>query len=414
MREVKPMRDSTMIDIVIIGAGPVGASLALMLAQANAALNVALIDGRQLSLDAQGEHPLERTLALSTHSFSMLKAHGVQLPGTGTIEKIHVSERGRFGQTTLAAKELQLAALGHTVLYSQLIMALDRRINELTHSPNREALKLFFGQTVKAISIEDSSTTITLNDDVKIAARMIVVADGGNSLSLLPGISISTHEYNKTAVLAQLIVDRSMGATAYERFTEDGPLALLPITSLRTVDEYRASMVWVTSPDLAAELVASDAAQFVNRFQNLFGRRAGKFTAVESRKSYPLRHRVVEPRVGKRYVVIGNAAQTLHPVAGQGLNLGLRDAKTLCDTLKNGIVDDVGSHAMLARYNDARQSDASSTAEFTRFIVDVFERDTPLIRAGRNAALTALDMLPMARRALVSRLIYGASSGEQR
>jgi 2-octaprenyl-6-methoxyphenol hydroxylase len=414
--QVQQTMTTNIFDIAIIGAGPVGAMLALQLAQANLtnanAARICLIDSRAESpstseVSNQIIHPLERTLALSAHTFSTLQSLQVPLPTCAPIEQIHISQQGQFGRTVLSAQEIGEAALGHTILYSQLIAALDQTL--LTMSAEN-TLRLQFSSKVESINQHADHAVITLAGDQTITTKLLVIADGGNSLDWLRGVAVESHDYGKSAVLAQVNLDRSLNGLAYERFTEVGPLALLPVSSSQA--EHRAALVWVTTPEHAEHLVSQPEPEFVSAFQAAFGSRAGRFVSVHQRKRYPLRHRTVQPRYGQRFVVIGNAAQTLHPVAGQGLNLGMRDASELADLLTSAIEkqQDCGTSSLLAQYDANRERDAQGTAGFTRLLTDIFERDESIIRAGRGLALTALDLMPFARKALLNRLLYGARS----
>jgi 2-octaprenyl-6-methoxyphenol hydroxylase len=399
------------IDITIIGAGPVGGAFALTLAYSLRGIStrpsILLIDARApQSIDSK--HPLERTLALSSKSHQLLTRIGLQLPPLGVIESIHVSEQGRFGRTVLRASELGdgEAALGYTIKYSQLLTALDRTLES---AQSRGELTLRYSSSIDNIAFEDDAASVSFSASETIRAKLVVAADGGASLRWLPGIQTTAHDYEQTALLARLTVDRPLSGMAYERFTPRGPLALLPLAS-SSADEHGASMVWVCTKERAQELSTLNDEAFLAAFQQTFGQRAGRFISVTERKSYPLQQRLVQQRVGQRFVVIGNAAQTLHPVAGQGLNLGLRDASALAAhlaSLINSGSNDLGAGHGLVEYDRCRSSDSEKTAGFTRLLVDVFERDSPIIAAGRGLALTALDLFPPARKALVQRLVSG-------
>jgi 2-octaprenyl-6-methoxyphenol hydroxylase len=218
----------------------------------------------------------------------------------------------------------------------------------------------------------------------------------------VPSLSIDEKDYGQSALLGHVITDAAHRGTAYERFTAEGPAALLPYGGPR---EY--SMVWVSPPARIEELKALDDAEFMAAFQQHFGSRAGKFLSVSNRRSFPLKLRTLSSRVAGRIAIIGNAAQVLHPVAGQGFNLGLRDADDLSCRLSalSGPADTV---KILQEYAAARDSDVGRSVGFTDFLVGAFSNDHLLSRVPRGIGLAVIDMLPFARRALARRMLFGA------
>ncbi|MGZ5041937.1 MAG: FAD-dependent monooxygenase, partial [Usitatibacter sp.] len=216
-----------------------------------------------------------------------------------------------------------------------------------------------------------------------------------------PGIAFTEKDYEQSAVIGRVSVDRAHGGRAYERFTPQGPVALLPVGD-------RFALVFTAAPDEAKRLLALDDAPFLAELQSHFGDRAGRFTAVEGRASFPLRLRAVNVPVALRTAIVGNAAQAMHPIAGQGLNLGLRDAAALAAAVTSVPREEVGGAAMLDAYRASRRRDASRGILFTDFLASAFSDDRRLPRWGRGLALTALDLVPFARRALAERMIHGA------
>jgi len=203
--------------------------------------------------------------------------------------------------------------------------------------------------------------------------------------------------------VAAVRCDRAHGGRAYERFTPNGPMALLPVAD-------RYGLVWTASPSESERLLALGDAAFLAELQEAFGDRAGRFVSVAERASFPLRLRAVNTPVALRTAIVGNAAQALHPIAGQGLNLGLRDAATLAAILANATRASVGDAAMLTRYRDARQRDASRGIAFTDLLVSAFADRRRIAAWGRGLGLAALDLFPPARRILAERMIHGAPS----
>jgi 2-octaprenyl-6-methoxyphenol hydroxylase len=251
---------------------------------------------------------------------------------------------------------------------------------------------------VRPVTVEVDGTTQT------IRARLVVIADGGHGHHLLT-TPVTTHEYEETGLIALVEVDRPLRETAWERFTLDGPAALLP--RIRTDRPgYWSSIVWtVPSPRADAIKVLDDRA-FLAQFQAHFGYRAGRFIAVDQRKAFPLRLRTVVERTEPRLAIIGNAAQTLHPIAGQGLNLGLRDAATLARYLARSPAD-IGHPDILNAFAAERQRDTKRTIAFTDALVKIFRNPNVPILAGLG--LAALDFAQPIRTELAERMLYGAA-----
>jgi 2-octaprenyl-6-methoxyphenol hydroxylase len=344
----------------------VGCTLALALQRA----------GRPVVLVARhprdaGRAPAFRPIALSHASRLILERVGAWqgLPTT-PIEAIHVSQAGAFGRTWLTAADAGVAALGHVVDYAALGAAL-------------------FAQA--------EACGIRILDEPGDAA-LVVHAEGASAQA-------REKDYGQEAVLALVGTRRAAGRTAFERFTADGPLALLPFDG-------RYAVVWGTSPGRARELLEAAPEAFLGALALAFGRRAGEFVSVSERSSVPLALRVRPSRVGAREAYVGNAAQTLHPVAGQGLNLGLRDAWDLARILQEA--PDPGEERLLARYAAQRRLDAAATIGITDFLAGALQGADPLASAARatllGAAMTALDACAPLRRFFARRMIYGSSA----
>jgi 2-octaprenyl-6-methoxyphenol hydroxylase len=230
-------------------------------------------------------------------------------------------------------------------------------------------------------------------------ADLLVLADGGGATQLLPGASVREDDYGQMAIIGALRADRPHAATAWERFTPDGPAALLP-----QADPHGYNFVWTLPAAAAAARMDQDDTGFVRDFQAHFGQRAGRFSQPGARKCFPLKLRTVNSRKSGAVVVIGNAAQTLHPVAGQGLNLGLRDAAELARQLRGG----ASALAVVQAFHRARDRDRARTVAFTDFLVRRFSSDQGALRVLRGAGLVALDLLPPARRRLGEAMMFGA------
>lgn len=375
------------LDVAIVGAGPVGATLAAL--AAGAGLSIALFEARAAPSDDA------RTLALSHASRERLEEAGAWPAARATpITSIHVSQRGGPGRTLLEASEQRLPALGYTVPFAALESALRERLDA-------RSIPIHFGEACIGIDLAPDAATLRFASGRVTRARLLVLADGGANAARIPGIAFAEKDYGQQAVVAAVEADKPHGQRAYERFTPQGPMALLPV-------EARYALVWTASPAESARLLALDEAAFLAELQAQFGDRAGRFTRVTGRASFPLKLRAVNTPIALRTAIIGNAAQALHPIAGQGLNLGLRDAAELAAALAATPRERLGDAAMLAGYRDARRRDAARGVAFTDFLVSAFADSRRLPTWGRGLALAALDLFPPARRLLAERMIHGA------
>ena len=345
-----------------------------------------------------------RSLALSHGSRDILTAAGVwsvNLKAT-EIHAIHTSQKGGFGRSLITREDGGVPALGYVLSYADLQTALDERLEQ-------EQITVERGTAITAFEEQGDHVVVRYSQrgsEQVCAAAVVVLADGGANLGKLPAITIAEKDYGQAALLGHIVTDRTHRGTAYERFTPEGPAALLPHGG---DSEY--SMVWISTPERIERLKTLDDVAFLAAFQQHFGHRAGRFTQIAGRRSYPLRLRTVSKRVLGNIAVIGNAAQALHPVAGQGFNLGLRDANDLSALLAEANrhhADKLGFTAALTTYGDARQGDVERSVGFTDFLVDAFSNDHLATRVPRGLALAVVDVLPFARRALARRMLFGA------
>ena len=378
------------VDIAIVGAGPVGAALAALLAPTGRRIHV--FEARS------GPAADARTLALSQASRERLEeAGGWPVNGVTPIVAIHVSQKGGPGRTLITAAEQGLPALGYTVAYAALEDLLTARIASL-------GVPISWGTPCEAIELANGAARLRLAGGETIEAALLVLADGGVNARRIPGLAYTEKDYGQVAVTGPVRTDRGHGGRAYERFTPTGPVALLPVGE-------RHALVWTATPEEAVRLCALDDAAFLAELQAHFGDRAGRFEAAGPRASFPLKLRTVNSTIALRTVIAGNAAQAMHPIAGQGLNVGLRDAGTLAAVLAADPGGDPGDAATLERYRQSRRRDAGRGVAFTDFLVGAFMDDRRLPTWGRGLALTALDLLPPARRLLAGRMIHGAPGG---
>ena len=374
-----------MLDVAIIGAGPVGALLAALLARSGR--DACLFEARP------GPSTERRTLALSHASRERLEEVGGWPAGESTpIASIHVSQEGGPGRTLIEATDQGLEALGHTVAYC----ALERAQHEALRGAGG---RVSFGEACTHIDLDAQRARIGLASGREVEARLLVLADGGANAARIPGLAFTEKDYGQVAVVGSIATDRPHRGRAWERFTPRGPMALLPV-------EERYALVWTATPREAARILALDDRAFSGELQARFGDRAGRFHSPWPRASFPLRLRVVNVPIARRTAVIGNAAQALHPIAGQGLNLGLRDAAQLADVLASA--GDPGDAAVLDAYRDARRRDAMRGVFFTDLLVSAFADGRRGPTFARGLALAALDLFPPARRLLADRMIHGA------
>lgn len=377
-----------MLDVAIIGGGPVGAAVAALAAPSGLEIEV---------FEARDAAPADaRTLALSHASRERLRDAMAWPAAEATpITAIHVSQKGAPGRTRIDAADLELPALGYTLPFAALQRALHERLAAV-------GVPLRLGHACSEIRLDDAAATIGFANGKDVRARLLVLADGGANATRIPGIGFTEKDYDQHAVVAAVRTDRPHGELAYERFTREGPVALLPVDD-------RFALVWTATPARAAELLALSDDAFVIALQEHFGDRAGRFLSASARGSFPLKLRAVNTPVALRTVIVGNAAQALHPIAGQGLNLGLRDAGALAALLSATPAPQLGSMSMLDAYRASRQRDAARGIGFTDLLVSTFADPRILPTLGRAAALVALDLFRPARRFFAARMVYGAS-----
>jgi 2-octaprenyl-6-methoxyphenol hydroxylase len=373
------------VDVAICGAGPVGMALAILLVKRGVAPSrIALIDAKPLA--AVTADP--RSIALSHGSEQTLQAVGAwPLPATA-IHQIHVSRRGQFGRTLMDRAEHDLPALGYVTRYGDLVAALAAAGESVGLQPLRPARAERFDEDADGV-------ILTLDDGRVLRAQVAVQAEGGVFGTQAP--RAVQRDYEQCAVIARVSASNPIAHRAFERFTDEGPLALLPQEG---PDGLQYALVWCARPDHAARLLELDDSAFLACLGRMFGSRLGTFTAVSKRAAYPLGLNADAPSTA-RTVAIGNAAQTLHPVAGQGLNLGLRDAAVLARLLAVATTPE-----QLAAFNAARQGDRKLTIGLTDTMARVFAGQGPL-QALLGLGLGAIDAFGPGRMLLAELMMYG-------
>ena len=379
------------VDIVIAGGGPVGAALALGLRDSG--LSGTLIEARTSGAIADDA----RSIALAHGSRLILERLGVwgALASASTpIDCINISQQGKFGRAELHADEAGVPALGYVTGYAALQRAL---ANALAQTP----VRLLEGCIVESVSGEAHGATVGITAAGarrEMQARLVAIADGGTQFELR---HVKTRDYRQSALVCDAVSEQSHRNRAFERFTPEGPLALLPAAR-------GWSVVWAARPGNAHDLAALDDAEFCRRLQTACGGAVGAVTAAGARQVFPLALRYATRPVAPRTLLIGNAAQTLHPVAGQGFNLGLRDAWELARAVLAHGENDPGGSARLKAYFSQRRLDRIATILFTDTLIRLFCNDIPLLRGAGGLGLVALGALPAAKNFLVRRMMYGA------
>ena len=381
--------------IVIVGGGPVGATFALSLPKNQP---VTLLEARE-----QGaSHGDARALALSHNSRLILEKMGIWKVLSNdivAINTIHISQKGSFGRTVLKAHEHDLPSLGTVLPYGKLNAALSTEIAK------RDNIHTLFEATAEQISPAEPQAKVSFtqqNQTHTLESPLVVVADGGRGLNEIAGIQKTVKEYGDDALVAKVRTQLPHNHIAYERFTPQGPMALLPNGD----DQYNYSLVWTGKKAYIDNLLALCEADLLQALHAAFGDRVGQFFAISKPLSFPLRHAVLKPSMAAHVAIIGNAAQTMHPVAGQGFNVGMRDAISLAQAIQNHTA--LGSQNMLQNYQQTRVRDTRGGLLFTDFLVNVFGSELIGVSGLRGAGLGLLDIIKPAKKLLVDRMSFGA------
>ena len=409
-------------DIAIIGGGMVGASLAALLPDH---LKVILIESFPLPSKAEGT-PLyqpsydSRSSALSYSTYEIFHDAGIW----DTLEKyaqpihdVHVSDRGHWGSTLLSDEVEGMKALGYVVENSWLGRTL---LNALQQKEN---ITFCCPATVEKVKPQADGVELSVmqgEEKIIVHAGLAVVADGARS-KICESLGIYTHieDYGHVGIIANVSTSEPHKGIAYERFTDAGPMALLPLIDAQDASEdntNRSALVWTLPTAQAKELMEASDDEFLKQLQIRFGHRQGSFVKVGVRHSYPLMLSTAAEQVRQNIVVLGNAAHSLHPVAGQGFNLALRDVKMLCDILKNQDAQGkrLGELAVLQTYVEKQKLDQVVTSMFSDVLPNLFSSKKNVIKAGRGIGLVGLELMPGMKSSFVKfatgmRNISGAS-----
>jgi 2-octaprenyl-6-methoxyphenol hydroxylase len=373
------------VDAAICGAGPVGLALAAFLVRRGIpGARIALIDGKSLGQAISDP----RSIALSWGSVQLLQEVGAWPLAATAIHEIHVSRRGQLGRSLMNRLEHDVPALGYVTRYGAVVDALAKvceKAGVLTLRPARVTL----------LDEQPDAALLHLDDGRTVRANVAVQAEGGSFGE--QGQRAHSRDYEQSAVIARVTTSMPIAHRAFERFTDEGPLALLPEDG---ADGHQYALVWCVRPERATEILALDTPSFLNQLGDAFGTRLGAFTKVSSRIAFPLGLNA-EARATARTVAIGNAAQTLHPVAGQGLNLGLRDAAVLARHLARAT-----DETAIANFTTERTQDRRMTIGLTDTMARAFIGRGPL-QPLLGLGLAALDLTRPARTLLADLMMFG-------
>lgn len=392
--------DNIDFDVLIIGGGMVGASLACALG--DSPLKIAVIEATPFESTSQPSFDA-RTLALAYGTRRIFDSLGlwqaIAEDGVTPIRRIHISDRGHAGSSHLDSKSEGVEALGYVAETRLLGRVLHERMRSFSN------VQFICPAQVTQVSLETTRASVEITEKTQqrnLSARLLVAADGGNSFTRqLLGIKTFRMGYDQHAVIANVAMDRSHQGVAYERFTASGPMALLPSRD-PDGNENIFALVWTVKSAEREQVLQLDDAAFLLQLKQRFGDRAGHFIKVGERSVYPLGWMQSREHVRQRLALIGNAAHTLHPVAGQGFNLGLRDVAVLAQVVLDGVKrgQDPGDLSLLREYAKWRRRDQLETALFTDGLVRTFSTAFPPLALARNIGLTLIDILPPVKHAL--------------
>ncbi len=387
-------------DIVISGGGLSGCLMALSLCDLknteDQPLTIAIIETNEIS---QGKSKSfdDRVLALSHGTaayFKKLNVWQYLTDDAQPIEKIHISDRGHYGKARLDAKSYHVAALGYVVemalIGQALLKSLDTKSNITWFSPD----------SIANINWQQAQVDIKLNSGTSLTSKLLLGCDGVNSpCRTFANISSSHDSYGQSALIANVSTDIAHQNIAFERFTETGPIAMLPLSN------NRSSLVWTLPPELADKMQALDDSAFKIALEQAFGSWLGAITKVGKRDVYPLNLVQANAQVYHRMALVGNASHTIHPIAGQGFNLGVRDVQQLAALINTAITNgqDIGDFALLNQYQQQRHSDQKQVITLTDSLVTLFSNQLPPLVVGRNIGLKVLNYLSPLKKALVNK-----------
>lgn len=411
-------------DIIISGGGLSGSLMALSLADLTKAdgslLSIAIVEAKKPEehKTAQQSHtsPLfdDRVLALSHASAKYLDSVGVWqhlLLDACPIEKIDISDRGHYGKARIEAQEHGVSALGYVIAMAKIgqgqLKALASKTNVQWFSPDTITDINWQPSNELSNSVDNSVVNVTLSSADILQTSLLLACDGANSpCRKLAKIDVNKSDYQQVALIANVATEKTHNNKAFERFTEFGPIALLPLVPLKN-SQSRCSLVWTLSAKQSEQLLALNDVEFSHQLELAFGSWLGAITQVGKRDVYPLVLLQAQQQTYHRMALIGNASHTIHPIAGQGFNLGLRDVQLMASLIEKQLQNqaDMGSFTLLNEYSQKRAQDQKQIITLTDSLVTLFANDLPPLVAGRNAGLKIMNYCQPLKTTLVNKLM---------
>ena len=399
----------THFDVVISGGGLSGTLMALSLSalvdHQQKPLTIAIVEANPILSDPSRSFD-DRVLALSHGSAAYLNSVGAWQHlehYAEPIKNIHISDRGFYGKARLYAKQQQVDALGYvaemSVIGASLLKALTSKNNITWFAPD----------AIEKVQWHTDNVDISLTSGTHLSAKLLLACDGAKSpCRQFANIASTSRDYQQSALIANVATTHHHNNIAYERFTDTGPIAMLPLSPVPNASqqsEGRCSLVWTLTPEKAAQMLTLTDEEFAKQLARSFGHWLGNITHVGKRVVFPLKLVQASEQVYHRMALIGNASHTIHPIAGQGFNLGLRDVAEMTEIVKNALENqqDIGAFANLMRYGQARQQDQKQVITLTDSLVTLFSNQLPPLVAGRNIALKVLNYVPALKNALVKK-----------
>ncbi|MGB1262346.1 MAG: 2-octaprenyl-6-methoxyphenyl hydroxylase [Cognaticolwellia sp.] len=409
--ENQPKATLQHFDVIISGGGLSGALMALSLSDLvnhqQKPLNIAIIEANPVLTEPSLSFD-DRVLALSHGSAAYLAKVGAWQHLSSyaePINNIHISDRGHYGKARLYAGHHHVDALGYvapmSAIGASLLTALNTKNNITWLTPD----------SINNVQWQVEQVNVELSSGVKLSAALLLACDGAQSACRqFANITSTRRDYQQSAVIANVATERHHNNIAYERFTETGPIAMLPLSATassreKTQSGGRCSLVWTLTPELAEQMLNLSDKAFAQQLTKSFGQWLGNISHVGKRDIYPLSLVQANEQVYHRTALIGNASHTLHPIAGQGFNLGLRDVSAMTEVIKKALAtqQDIGAFANLMQYASARKQDHQQVIGLTDSLVTLFSNQLPPLVAGRNIGLKVLNYVPVLKNALVNK-----------
>lgn len=384
-------------DLLIVGGGTVGCCLALSLAKSG--MRIGIIEVVDFKTHKHSPGFDGRAIALAWQTRKLLNTYGLgtELDNVLTpIKHIHVSDQGHLGQCRLHHQDHNVTALGYVVELQDIGQVLHRALSPYD-------IDWLCPRSITDLTQHQQHVEVTLDDGSQISSRLLVAADGGQSTTrTLLNIQQTVDDYQQVAVIANIGLQTPHQGWAYERFTSGGPLALLPMGEHNAMA--RSSLVWTVTAEQHRALMAMDEKTFLQQLQQAFGYRMGRFIHCGERHSYPLKLIRVQQQIAHRVVLAGNASHSIHPIAGQGFNLGIRDVEGLRGVIHQAWHDkqDIGDYPLLQQYQQSREKDQNTVIQMTDSLVRLFSNQHWPLVVGRNLALSGLEVSQVGKGCIAS------------